>query len=74
MVISELQFFEIEWEFLCIDSMIFQQAFLRERPGSLNSVDVYFPIRESLSMIDSPMLEPIGDKAIITTELTPFFM
>jgi len=48
--------------------MIFQQAFLRKRPESLDIIDVHFSIRESLSIIDSSAFEPIRDKAIITTE------
>jgi hypothetical protein len=67
-VVPELQFFEIEGKFLRISAVVFQQPFLGKRPESLNPIDVDLTVGESLSMIDSPMFESIGDKTIVTPE------
>jgi len=68
MVIPEVQFFEIEGEFFRIYTMIFQQPFLCEKPKPFNPVDIHLPIREPLSMVDSPMVESISDKFIVTSQ------
>lgn len=48
--------------------MVFQQSFLGKRSESLYSIDIHVPIRKLLSMVDPPMFEPIGDRAVIAPE------
>lgn len=68
MIVSELQFFEIEGEFRWIDAMIFHQSVFCKRPETLDTIDVDFPVSESFSMIDPSMFESIRDKTIVTSE------
>ena len=68
MIVSELQFFEVEREFLWIHAVIFHQSLFGERPEPLDTIDLDFTVDESFPVIDSQMTETVWDEAVITSE------
>ena len=61
----------IERKFLGINAVILQQAFFGKGPETLDTVDLHIPIHKLFSMVDSPMFEPIADKALYSSEIYP---
>jgi len=58
-IISELQFFEVKWEFHGIDSMIFHSSFFNKRPESFDTIDVDFTISEPFTIINTSVFESV---------------
>lgn len=67
-IVSELQFFQVERELLRLYAVIFHQSLFSKRPESLETVDVYLTIDEFFPVIDSQMTESIWDETVITSE------
>ena len=68
MIVSELQFFEIERKLHGIDAMIFHQPFFCKCPETFDTIDVHFTISEPFRVVDAFLFEPVLNEPVITSE------